>query len=171
MTRRKADAERGRRPAAGPGPDETAVPGAVAPDPATPDPAAPKPPERKRRSRRQPKPRGAVVDHVQVADDALATVIGLAAHEVPGVVGMAPASLSEGLRRILGVSQVDEGVEVERSEDGAATRIVLHVVVAYGVNIPAVAESVVERVRYAAKTYAGIDVVDVKVHVAGVSRG
>jgi uncharacterized alkaline shock family protein YloU len=111
------------------------------------------------------------IDHVHVADDALATVIGLAAHEVPGVVGMAPASLSEGLRRILGVSQVDEGVEVERDEDGVATRIVLHVVVAYGVNIPAVAESVVERVRYAAKTYAGIDVAEVKVHVAGVSRG
>ena len=42
---------------------------------------------------------------------------------------------------------------------------------AYGVNIPAVAESVVERVRYAARTYAGVEVDDVKVHVAGVSRG
>lgn len=166
MTRRKADAERGRRPAAGPGSDETEVQDAAAPEG-----GAPKPPERKRRSRRQPAPKVPVIDDVQVADDALATVIGLAAHEVPGVVGMAPASLSEGLRRILGVSQVDEGVEVERDEDGAATRIVLHVVVAYGVNIPAVAESVVERVRYAAKTYAGIDVADVKVHVAGVSRG
>jgi uncharacterized alkaline shock family protein YloU len=165
MTRRKADAERGRRPAAGPGSDETEATEAAAPEA-----GAPKPPERKRRSRRKTLAKAGGIDHVHVADDALATVIGLAAHEVPGVVGMAPASLSEGLRRILGVSQVDEGVEVERAE-GAATRIVLHVVVAYGVNIPAVAESVVERVRYAAKTFAGIDVADVKVHVAGVSRG
>lgn len=112
-----------------------------------------------------------VVDRVQVADDALATVVGLAAHEVPGVVGMAPTSLSEGLRRILGVSQVDEGVTVERDADSGLARIELHVVVAYGVNIPAVAESVVERVRYAAKTYAGVEVSAVKVHVAGVSRG
>jgi uncharacterized alkaline shock family protein YloU len=166
MTRRKADAERGRRPAAGPGPDETEATEAAAPEA-----GAPKPPERKRRARRKALTQAGGIDHVHVADDALATVIGLAAHEVPGVVGMAPASLSEGLRRILGVSQVDEGVEVERDEGGAATRIVLHVVVAYGVNIPAVAESVVERVRYAAKTFAGIDVADVKVHVAGVSRG
>ena len=124
----------------------------------------------KRHPRKKPA-RPSTIDHVEVADDALATVIGLAAHEVPGVVGMAPASLSEGLRRILGVSQVDEGVEIERDAAGVANRIVLHVVVAYGVNIPAVAESVVERVRYAAKTYAGIAVADVKVHVAGVSRG
>jgi uncharacterized alkaline shock family protein YloU len=114
---------------------------------------------------------GEAVDRVQVADDALATVIGLAAHEVPGVVGMAPMSLSEGIRRILGVSQVDEGVAIERDGDAGQARIELHVVVAYGVNIPAVAESVVERVRYAAKTYAGVEVTSVKVHVAGVSRG
>lgn len=128
--------------------------------------ALPKP--RRGRSKRAT---DAPVDQVRVADGSLATIVGLAAHEVPGVVGMAPASLSEGLRRILGVSQVDEGVEVTRSEDGASASLALHVVVAYGVNIPAVAESVVERVRYAATTFAGVDVTDVRVHVAGVSRG
>ena len=71
-------------------------------------------------------------DATHVSDDALATLIGLAAHEVPGVVGMAPA---------------------------------------YGVNIPVVAESVVQRVRYAARHYGGVEVDDVQVHVAGVSRG
>ena len=168
MTRRKADAARGRRPAAaGPGSDD--VPAHDAPD--APEAAAPQPPERKRRSRNKPVRKPSAIDQIEVADDALATVIGLAAHEVPGVVGMAPASLSEGLRRILGVSQVDEGVEIERDAEGRTSCIVLHVVVAYGVNIPAVAESVVERVRYAARTYAGIEVADVKVHVAGVSRG
>jgi uncharacterized alkaline shock family protein YloU len=130
--------------------------------------AAPTPKPRRRSAKRAP---DGAVDHVRVADGALATVIGLAAHEVPGVVGMAPASLSEGLRRILGVSQVDEGVEIDRSEDATRAEVVLHVVVAYGVNIPAVAESVVERVRYAARTYAGVEVDEVKVHVAGVSRG
>ncbi|MFO8151354.1 MAG: Asp23/Gls24 family envelope stress response protein [Trueperaceae bacterium] len=168
MTRRKADASRGRRPAAE-GPGSETKPALDAPD--APEAAVSKPPERKRRSRKKPARRPSAVDHVEVADDALATVVGLAAHEVPGVVGMAPASLSEGLRRILGVSQVDEGVEIERDAEGLANCIVLHVVVAYGVNIPAVAESVVERVRYAARTYAGIEVTDVKVHVAGVSRG
>jgi uncharacterized alkaline shock family protein YloU len=111
-------------------------------------------------------------DRVVVTDGALATIIGLAAHEVPGVVGMAPASIREGLNRMLGASRADEGVEVERlGEDEKQASIALHVVVAYGVNIPVVAESVRERVRYAAKSYAGVQVDEVKVHIAGVSRG
>lgn len=113
-----------------------------------------------------------VGDATNVADGALSTLIGLAAHEVPGVVGMAPTSLGEGIRRILGVSQADEGVEIERSDDAPEhPDVVLHVVVAYGVNIPVVAESVMERVRYAARHYGGVEVREVKVHVAGVSRG
>ena len=166
MTRRKAAAE-------GPPPVEPEV---VPAQETAPEAQVEKPTEkpRRRRARRAAAPVSTEVDGVRVSDDALATVIGLAAHEVPGVVGMAPASLSEGLRRILGVSQVDEGVEVEHAAgaaQGAVTKVVLHVVVAYGVNIPAVAESVVERVRYAASNLAGVELADVKVHVAGVSRG
>ena len=114
-----------------------------------------------------------VKDRVSVTDEALATIIGLAAHEVPGVVGMAPAGLREGIKRILGVAQADEGVEVTRADTKltAKATVDLHVVVAYGVNIPAVADSVKERVLYAAKTYAGVTLDKVCVHVAGVSRG
>ena len=114
-----------------------------------------------------------VKDRVSVTDEALATIIGLAAHEVPGVVGMAPAGLREGIKRILGVAQADEGVEVTRAGTSVETEaaVDLHVVVAYGVNIPAVADSVKERVLYAAKTYAGVTLDKVCVHVAGVSRG
>jgi uncharacterized alkaline shock family protein YloU len=186
MTRRKAaaegppDVEPEAAPALETAPDPQAENQAEQPAEQPAEQQAEKPAEkpaqkpRRRRPRRAPPPVSTEVDRVQVSDGALATVIGLAAHEVPGVVGMAPASLSEGLRRILGVSQVDEGVEVEHvagAAEGAVTNVVLHVVVAYGVNIPAVAESVVERVRYAAATFAGVDLTDVKVHVAGVSRG
>ncbi len=110
-------------------------------------------------------------DQVIVTDTALATVVALAAHEVPGVVGMAPASIREGLNRILGSSRLDEGVEVQReSEEDDTANIRIHIVVAYGVNIPVVADSVRERVQYAARTFAGVNVKDVNVNVAGVSR-
>lgn len=111
------------------------------------------------------------VDQVRVSDGALASIIGLSAHEVPGVVGMAPASFSEGIRRILGASQVDEGVVVEHPNGGDRADVELHVVVAYGVNIPVVADSVRERVRYAAEHLAGIRLDQVRVKVVGVSRG
>lgn len=109
-------------------------------------------------------------DRVHVSDAAVSTIVGLAAHEVPGVVGMAPASLGEGLRRVLGLQQVDEGVEVTHDAETGTCDVHLHVVVAYGVNIPAVAESVRERVAYAATTYAGVEADRIVVHVAGVSR-
>lgn len=110
------------------------------------------------------------IDSVTVADSALAKIIGLSAHEVPGVVGMAPTNITEGIRRILGSRQVDEGVELARSADGKQADVDMHVVVAYGVNIPVVAESIRDRVRYAAKLYAGVELQKIRVHVAGVSR-
>lgn len=110
-------------------------------------------------------------DTIHVTDGALATVIGLAAHEVPGVVGMAPASIGEGLKRILGVAQADEGVTVERDVSSGHAEVDLHVVVAYGVNIPVVADLIRERVLYASRNFAGVTVDTVRVHVAGVSRG
>lgn len=111
------------------------------------------------------------IDHVRVADGALRSIIGLAAHEVPGVVGMAPVNIGEGLRRILGARQVDEGVLVEHPRGEGRADVDIHVVVAYGVNIPVVAEGVRDRVRYAAKQYAGVELDQVRVHVEGVSRG
>ncbi len=116
---------------------------------------------------------GAVVtsDQILVTDTALASIVGLAAHEVPGVVGMAPVNLGEGLRRVLGLSQVDEGVVIEHPHGDGRADVALHVIVAYGVNISVVADSVRQRVRYVAKHLAGIDVEDVRVHVDGVSRG
>ncbi len=120
----------------------------------------------------QAQPKARQIDAVNVSDGALATIVGLAAHEVPGVVGMAPANLGEGIRRILGKRQVDEGVVLDRKEADKRNRasLDLHVVVAYGVNIPVVGEQIRKRVKYAAKRYAGVELHEVRVHVVGVSR-
>ncbi len=117
------------------------------------------------------KPVDRKVNQVRVSDSALASIIGLSAHEVPGVVGMSPASMSEGIRRLLGARQVDEGVVIEHPHGEGRADVDLHVVVAYGVNIPVVADSVRDRVRYAARHYAGITLDQVRVRVVGVSRG
>jgi uncharacterized alkaline shock family protein YloU len=122
-------------------------------------------------SKGKPEPKERHVDEIKVADGALASIIGLAAHEVPGVVGMAPATITEGIRRILGARQVDEGVVIEHPHGAERADVDLHVVVAYGVNIPVVAESIRERVRYASESLAGITLDEVRVHVAGISRG
>ena len=126
--------------------------------------------KRAMRSVTDAKSRSGPVDQVSVADSALAKIIGLAAHEVPGVVGMAPANIGEGLRRILGARQVDEGVVLKSLGKPLESDVDIHVVVAYGVNIPVVSSSVRDRVKYAARHYAGVTLKEVTVHVEGVSR-
>jgi uncharacterized alkaline shock family protein YloU len=121
-----------------------------------------------KRKTEKPKEKDETTDKITVTDAALATLIGLAAHEVPGVIGMSPANIKDGIKRILGVSDADEGVQVAKTTKD--TNVDLHVVVAYGVNIPAVADSIRERVQYAAKAYAGVELENVRVHIAGVSR-
>ncbi len=125
----------------------------------------------RRASKLEKKKTSQEIDRITVTNEALATVIGMAAHEVPGVVGMAPANIREGLQRILGIRQVDEGVIVHRDSPDEPATIDIHVVVAYGVNIPVVADSIRERVAYVVETYTGVTLNAVRVHVAGVSRG
>lgn len=104
--------------------------------------------------------------HITITEAALASFIGLTAHEVPGVVGMAPASFREGILKVLGRAQAREGVVITR-EDGKYAAD-LYVVVAYGVNIPTVARNITDRVEHAVKTMAGIELARTRVHAVGV---
>ena len=117
-------------------------------------------------------------------------MIGLTAHEVPGVVGMAPINLKEGIAKALGRSQVKDGVQIHRGKrekaraDKARTDKAggkaeaadapywaeLSVIIAYGLSIPTVAENIEERVMHVTKQYAGIRLEEVRVNVVGVSR-
>jgi uncharacterized alkaline shock family protein YloU len=105
---------------------------------------------------------------INVTENALASLLGLAAHEVPGVVGMAPANLKEGIQKILGQPQSRDGVVV--SGEGAVRTCEVYVVVAFGTAIHAVAENVKARIVHAAKALGGIELTSVKVHVVGVAK-
>lgn len=104
-----------------------------------------------------------------ITEAALASLIGLTAHEVPGVVGMAPANFRDGILKVLGRAQSREGVVIAK-EDGRFTAD-LYIVVAYGVNIPTVARNITDRVEHAVKTMAGIELKATRVHAVGVSHG
>lgn len=105
---------------------------------------------------------------INITEAALASLIGLTAHEVPGVVGMAPANLKEGLSRVLGRANAREGVVIGR--EGPDYLADLYVVVAYGVSIPTVARNITERVEHIVRTQAGITLRATRVHAVGVQR-
>ncbi|WP_425148329.1 Asp23/Gls24 family envelope stress response protein [Deinococcus sp.] len=117
---------------------------------------------------------------IHITEAALASLIGLTAHEIPGVVGMAPANLREGIQRVLGRAQSRDGVVIGREgggggggaggKDGGRYTADLYVVLAYGVSIPTVAQNIVERVEHVVKAQAGIELAATRVHAVGVSH-
>ncbi|WP_457631466.1 Asp23/Gls24 family envelope stress response protein [Oceanithermus sp.] len=110
--------------------------------------------------------------NITVTEQALAAIIGLAAHEVPGVVGMSPVGIRDGISRILGRSEASQGVVVKADPAKPGKyQADVYVVVAYGVKVPTVVESIAERAEWAAEHLGGVELDRVYVHVVGVSRG
>ncbi|ACO46730.2 Asp23/Gls24 family envelope stress response protein [Deinococcus deserti] len=105
---------------------------------------------------------------IHITEAALASLIGLTAHEIPGVVGMAPANLKEGLSRVLGRANASDGVVI--GKDNGKFTADLYIVAAYGVSIPTVARNITDRVEHVVRTQAGIELAATRVHAVGVQR-
>ena len=100
---------------------------------------------------------------VEISQEYFSNLVGKAASECFGVVGMV-SSPAQGLRAaIRGKKTPDEGVRVRTS--GGGLIVDLHIVVIYGMNIAAVTRSIVNRVRYTVEQATGLDVVKVNVFV------
>ena len=103
---------------------------------------------------------------IRIADEVVAVIAGLAATEIKGVAGMS-GGLAGGIAEILGRKNLSKGVKVEVGEKEAA--IDLFCIVEFGVRIPEVALQIRESVKKAIESMTGLVVVEVNVHVQGVS--
>jgi len=103
---------------------------------------------------------------ISVDEDVLAKYAGSAAVECFGVVGMASVSMKDGFAKILKKDNLRHGVEV--SLVNGKLVIELHIIVAYEVSILAVAENLVENVKYKVEEFTGMEVGKILVCVEGV---
>ncbi|MGI6712996.1 MAG: Asp23/Gls24 family envelope stress response protein [Bacillota bacterium] len=103
---------------------------------------------------------------IRIADDVVAIIAGLAATEVEGVAGMS-GGIAGGIAEMLGRKNLSKGVKVEVGE--TETAIDIFVIVEFGVRIPDVALKIQENVKKAIETMTGLKVVEINVHVQGVS--
>ncbi|SDK51199.1 Asp23/Gls24 family envelope stress response protein [Natronincola ferrireducens] len=103
---------------------------------------------------------------VKIADEVIATIAGLAATEVQGVCGMS-GGLVDGIAEILGKKSLSKGVKIEVSNDGVA--IDLYIIVDYGTKIPDIAWNIQDNVKTTIESMTGITVMDVNIHIQGVS--
>ena len=103
---------------------------------------------------------------IRINDDVIAQYAGTVANECFGIVGLASVNVKEDLVRILKKDNVNRGITVKN--EGGKLVLDFHVIVAYGVNIPAVTENLVNNVRYKVEEYTGLEVVKINIYVEGV---
>ena len=103
---------------------------------------------------------------IRIADEVVSIIAGLAATEIDGIAGMS-GGLVGGIAEMLGRKNFSKGVKVEVGEREAA--IDLYIIVKYGVRIPDVALAAQENIKQAIENMTGLSVVEVNVHVQGVS--
>ncbi|AFV11841.1 alkaline shock protein 23 [Thermacetogenium phaeum DSM 12270] len=103
---------------------------------------------------------------IRIANEVVAVIAGLAATEVEGLAGMS-GGIAGGIAEMLGRKNLSRGVKVEVGEREAA--VDLYVIVEFGVQIPEVALRVQENVKQAIESMTGLKVIEVNVHVQGVS--
>jgi len=103
---------------------------------------------------------------INISDDVIATISGIAATECYGLVGMASRSLQDGISELVGMDNLQRGVEVHL--DGDEVHITLFIIVEYGTKITEVAHNVMGKVKYVIESMTGLTVTGVDVAVQGV---
>lgn len=106
------------------------------------------------------------IGEVQIADEVVAIIAGLAATEVEGVDSMA-GNITNELVGKLGMKNLSKGVKVDVTEEHVSVDLSLNI--RYGYSIPSVSEQVQEKVSMAIENMTGLTVLDVNVKIAGVN--
>ena len=104
---------------------------------------------------------------VAVSESVIAKYAGTAAIECFGVVGMAMVSVTDGIVKLLKSEKLTKGVEVILNDDDHIT-INFHIFTVYGLNISAIADNLMETVKYKVEEFTGMHVDRINVYVEGV---
>ena len=103
---------------------------------------------------------------IQIADDVVASIVGLAVTEVDGVSKLT-GNITREIVAKLGKNNLSKGVVVEYDEDQKA-KIDVSVEVKFGYNIMDVSKEIQDRVKQTLQTMTGIETSVINVRVSGI---
>jgi uncharacterized alkaline shock family protein YloU len=106
------------------------------------------------------------IGEVQIADEVVATIAGLAATEVEGVATMS-SNITNELVSKLGMKTLSKGVKIVVSSNSVA--VDLSLTLEYGYSIPNTSKQVQEKVKAAIENMTGLVVSEVNVRISGVN--
>ena len=104
---------------------------------------------------------------VQIADEVIAVIAGLAATEVKGVSKMS-GNITKEIISKLGMKNLSKGVQVSFQSNQLMVQVAI--VLKYGYSIPKVSSMVQEKVKTAIENMTGITVKEVSVHILGIDK-
>ena len=104
---------------------------------------------------------------IEISQEYFSYLVGNAVSACYGVAGMVRSGPRQGLRSVLSRrAYADDGVRVR--SDGDSLIVDVHISVIYGMNISAIAKSIVNKVRYTVEEATGLTVKKVNVFVDGM---
>lgn len=106
------------------------------------------------------------IGKVQIADEVVTIIAGLAATEVAGVASMS-GNITNELVRKLGMKNLSKGVKVDVLEGVVCVDLKLNL--EYGYSIPETCRKVQEKVKSAIENMTGLQVSDVNINIASVA--
>lgn len=107
-----------------------------------------------------------IIGSIHISNEYFAKLIGQAVSSCYGVAGMVPHGKQKLVEWVSRKSRADKGIKVKG--DINSISVDLHIIVTYGVNINAIAKSIVHKVKYTVEETTGISVEKVTVRVDGI---
>ena len=105
------------------------------------------------------------IGQVQIADEVVAIIAGLAATEVEGVASMA-GNITNELVSKLGMKKLSNGIKVSVENGEVAVEVAINI--DYGYSVPKTSRMVQEKVKASIENMTGLTVSDVNVTIASV---
>ena len=103
---------------------------------------------------------------VRIADDVVAMIAAFAALDVEGVACM-PGDVTREMISKGGIKKIGKSVRVDVTKEGVKAD--LSIIMEYGYNIPTTSSRVQKRVKAAIEEMTGLAVLDVDIHISGIS--
>jgi uncharacterized alkaline shock family protein YloU len=104
--------------------------------------------------------------NITIDNEVVARIAGMAAIDCYGIVGMAAKNVKDGLVQLLKMESLTKGIRLKVADSSIS--IDLHIIVEYGTNISAIADSTVSTVKYRVEENIGMPVAEVNIFVEGV---
>ncbi len=104
--------------------------------------------------------------NISIDQEVVAQYAGTVAMECFGVVGMASMSVKDGLVKLLKMDSMTRGIQVLLNNNKLTLNF--HIIVSYGVSILAVADNLIDSVKYKVEEFTGIEIEKINIFVEGV---